>query len=256
MRRQLTGFALMLCGLLALGLGFSVGFIPTPAAAMPALQPSPRPTLVPTSDARGDDYDYPDAPLMGRITGTVIDIRTGTPAAGKRVMIGERVLTSDSNGNYDIWVEAGQYPVSLTLGEGEGTVAQAPTMAMVWGNDVVVVHLFFTSLAPAPAATATAPAATATALPVPTPVAPPVALPDDLPDSSVEAKPSNLPVTGDELIDPQSLVLGGLALLALGASLMMLPRRAPARVGVSAPRARRRRQSAKELLEELLRRDP
>jgi hypothetical protein len=258
MRRQLTGFALMLFGLLALGLGFTVGPAPLPAAAMPALQPSPRPTLIPTPDFRGDDYDYADPPAMGRITGTVIDIRTGAPAPGKQVLVGEAAVTSDSNGNYDVWLPVGQYPVALTLGAGEGTVAQAPTEATVWGNDIVVVHLFFTSLAPLPAATATAlptPAPTLTALPNDLPDSSVAAERESRPDPSVAAEPGSLPVTGDELIDPQSLVLGGLALLALGASLMMLPRRAPARVGAPAPRPRRRK-SAQELLEELLRRDP
>lgn len=260
MRRQLTGFVLMVFGLLALGLGFTVGPTPASVAAMPALQPSPRPTLIPTPDSRGDDYDYADPAAMGRITGTVIDIRTGAPASGKQVLVGETELVTDSSGNYDTWQVAGEYRVSLSLGEGEGTPAQDSTLAKVWGNDTVVVHLFFTSLAPTPVATATAP-------PVATPVAIVEALPGDLPRTSVEGRtsspsgasleePASLPVTGDELIDPQSLVLGGLALLALGASLMMLPRRAPARVSVMAPRPRPRRLSAKELLEELLRRDP
>ena len=162
--------------------------------------------------------------------------------------MGDTKLTSDSAGNYEVWLAPGQYLVSLVISADVGTATQTPTLATVWGSDTVVVHLFFTSPAPLSAATATA-------LPLPTPEPLLAVLPGDLPDSSVAAKPVSLPVTGNELLDPQSLVLGGLALLALGASLMLLPRRAPARVGASAPR-RRRRRSAQELLEDLLRRDP
>lgn len=251
MLRQLLGLVLMLFGLATLGLGMAVGPAPTPAAAMPALQPSPRPTLIPTPDLRGDDYDYPDAPKMGRITGTVIDLRTGAPMAGKLVRVGDLQLTTDANGNYDTWVVAGQYPVALALPETEGVVAQDVTTATVWGEDTVVVHLFYTSLVPVQAPTAT----TVPAVPTPRP-APPVALPPDLPETSVEGGPASLPVTGEEWLDPQGVALGGLAFLALGATLMLLPRRAPARVGAGASRALRRRPSADELLRELLRRDP
>lgn len=266
MRRMLLGFALMLCGLAALSVGMAVGPAATPAAAGPALQPSPRPTLIPTPDLRGDDHDYPDPAAMGRITGTVIDLRTGAPAVGKRVRVGEVEVTSDANGNYDTWVEAGQYPVALSIAQADGVVAQDVTTATVWGNDTVVVHLFYTSVAPAQA-----PTAAPTAAPVAPTLAPaaaaPVALPGNLPDTSVAdapasrpaapvEAPSSLPVTGDELLDPQSVVLGGLALLALGAALMLTPRRAPARVGAGASRALRRRRSAEDLLRELLRREP
>lgn len=236
MRRQLLGFALALLGLFAIGV--AIGPAPTPAAAMPALQPSPRPTLVPTPGG-GDDYDYPNAPPMGRITGTVIDLRTSAPSSGKTVRVGDQDVTSDSNGNYDIWVERGEYPVSLSIAEREGVAAQGVTMATVWGNDVVVVHLYFISpLAATPVATAA---------PAPT-VAPPVALVEE---------PVSLPVTGiEDWLDPRGVALGGLALLALGGALMLLPRRAPARVGSGASRVLRRRKSAEELLRELLRRDP
>jgi hypothetical protein len=247
MRRMLLGFALILCGLAALSMAV-VGPAPIPAAAGPALQPSPRPTLIPTPDHRGDDYNYADPAPMGRITGTVIDLRTGAPAVGKLVRVGEVEVTSDSNGNYDTWVAAGEYPVALSIAAADGTIAQDVTTATVWGNDTVVVHLFYTSLVPAQAPTAPAPTA------VPAPTAPPLALPAD--PAPPVAQPASLPVTGVELLDPQSVVLGGLALLALGATLMLMPRRAPARLGVGASRVLRRRESAEDLLRELLRRDP
>ena len=271
MRRQLTGLVLVLFGLLALGFGATIGPVPTPAGAMPALQPSARPPLAPTSDGGGGGGHSPGPIAKGRITGTVIDIRTGAPAPGKHVVVGTFAVTSDGNGNYDLWLDPGKYLVSLSLSTGEGTAAQAPTLATVWGNDVVVVHLFFTSLAPLPTATALAVAPAVpfpTAMPLPTPMPPSVVLPGDLPNSSVgvgqpvklpltsvAAQPTSLPVTGNELLDPQNIILGGLALFALGTALMLLPRRAPARVGVSAPRPRRR-MSAQEFLAELLRRDP
>lgn len=254
----------MLLGLITLSLGAAVGPAPEPAAAMPALQPSPRPTLIPTPDFRGDDYDYPDPPAMGRITGTVIDLRTGAPAPGLKVRVGEAEVVSDENGNYDIWVEAGQYPVVLALAETEGIAAQDITMATVWGDDVVVVHLYYLSPVPAQEPTPTALPPTAT----PVPAEPPLAMPGDLPDTSVERaapasrpatsaeRPTTLPVTGVELLDPSAVALGGLALLAVGATLMLMPRRAPARVNQEAARALRRRKRAEDLLRELLRRDP
>lgn len=213
-----------------------MGPAPTPAAAMPALQPSPRPTIVPTPGR--DDYDYADPPPQGRITGTVIDLRTGAPSSGKKVRVGESEVISDGNGNYDIWVEKGEYPVSLSLAEVEGVAAQNVTLATVWGNDVVVVHLYYIS-----------------PLPVVTPVATPVPAPTAAPVAQAEP-PASLPVTGNELLDPQSVALGGLALLALGGVLMLMPRRSPARVGAGAARVLRRRKSAEDLLRELLRRDP
>jgi hypothetical protein len=177
---------------------------------------------------------------LGRITGTVIDLRTSAPAPGKTVRVGDSVVTSDSNGNYDIWVKKGEYPVSLSLGEVEGVAAQTVTMATVWGNDTVVLHLFYIGPAlPTPPPAILAPT-----------VAPAVA------PAVVEAEPVSLPITGDEFLDPQSVALGGLALLALGGALMLLPRRSPARVGAGASRALRRRKSAEDLLRELLRRDP
>ncbi|HMQ35626.1 MAG TPA: hypothetical protein PKD53_33265 [Chloroflexaceae bacterium] len=196
---------------------------------------------------------------MGRITGTVIDLRTGAPSSGRTVRVGEAELSTDASGNYDTWVEAGQYPVALALSEAEGVIAQDVTTATVWGDDVVVVHLFYTSLAPAQAATPTAAPPPAT----PVPADPPVAMPGGLPDTSVARpapaagaeQPSSLPETGIEQLDPGAVALGGLALLAVGATLMLTPRRAPARVGAGASRALRRRKSAEDLLRELLRRE-
>lgn len=263
MLRRTLGFALMLSGLLAL----SALLVPaaTPAYAGPALQPSPRPTIVPTSQSRGDDYDYADPPEMGRVTGTVIDLRTGAPMAGRVVRVGTLELVTDANGNYDTWVPAGDYPVALPVGAEEGTAAQDVTMAKVWGEDVVVVHLFYTSLAPAAEATATvaptippmlAPTLAPTIVPTiaPAPADEPVALPAELPVTAVDEEPASLPVTGDEMIDPRAVALGGAALLAVGAALMLMPHKTPARA-MAVATARRRRQRAEELLAELLRRD-
>jgi hypothetical protein len=96
MRQQFTSFVLIVCGAFVLALGLSLAPSPVPAAASPALQPSPRPTLVPTADIiPGRDRESAPA-AFGRITGTVIDARTGTPVPGRLVMIGEQVAISDA----------------------------------------------------------------------------------------------------------------------------------------------------------------
>ena len=251
MRRRMFSIMLMALGLAALVLGFSAAPLASPATAAPLLQPSPRPPLppptepppptteptvgpaptnspvptngpAPTDDpAEGGGGDSDDAaPLPGRITGTVIDRRTGAPASGIRVAIGEQVLATNSSGNYDIYLSPGGYVVSLVLSAGQGTPAQGPQEVSLDASAVVVVHLFFNSplpLVPTVPPTAVPPS---TATPVTT-VAPPVAvLPDlPLPDTSVDALPTSLPVTAVSFNLGQAWIwmLMGSCLLGLGA---------------------------------------
>lgn len=209
MRRQFTSFALMVCGVVALALGMTVAPAATPAAAMPAMQPSPRPTLVPTADVIPSDDDDGPAPVrFGRVTGTVIDSRTGAPASGKRVVVGDALVTSDGNGNYDHWIAPGAYAVGLQLREGEGVTSQGTQQVTVAAGGTIVQHLYFTSPAPAlptalptaaptavPTVAPTAPVVpTEAAMPTAAPVAvaeatavPAVVLPAEIPDTSVAA---------------------------------------------------------------------
>lgn len=256
MRRQMTSFALIVCGSLAMALGLTVA--PAPAAAMPALQPSPRPTLVPTPDFRPDEGDAGDggdnedgsAVAYGRVTGTVIDARTSAPAPNILVVVGETLLATDANGNYDHWAPVGIYPLRLQLRPGEGDPAQGVLEVAITAQGTTVQHLYFTSQAPT---------AVPTEPPPPTPtVAPTVvaAMPPALPDTSVEEVeagspsdlvPTTLPRTAlTAMRVPGPLVLVGAVLLALGVLLQVRPRR----------RTMRQAEADRRMLRRLLAQDP
>lgn len=252
MRRQMMSFALMICGTLALMVSFTMAPAATPAAAMPALQPSPRPTLQPTPDfqpvpsptplpaetpvpgvpdePRNDSPPAPTAVPMGRITGTIIDLRTNAPAPNKLVVVGDSLVISDGNGNYERRVVSGFYTVALQLRNGEGRATQGPQEIAVGPGDSVTVHLFFTSPEPLIVAPEQ-PAA---------PEAAPAALPDlDLPDTGVAEltaarpavpAPASLPVTAAPVAADASLwFIGGALVLGLGVALQVVPRRRRAR---------------------------
>jgi hypothetical protein len=238
MRRQIASVTLMLCGAILLMLGMVVVPAPVPVAAGPALQPSPRPPLDPTAPPEGG-LPAPTPIPYGRVTGTVIDLRTGAPAPGKLVVIGDSIVISDANGNYDRWVVSGFYDLHLRLRDGEGQVAQPPQQIAVGNGDTVVVHLFFTSEAPvAPAA----PEPTATLAPEPTATAAPLP-PTPTPGEVVAVVPVSLPTTAATGASvPGPLLLAGAALLVLGALLQVRPRR----------RAARRREADQRLLRRML----
>lgn len=240
MRRQMTSYTLMLCGVLALALGLLIGPAPAPASAMPALQPSPRPTLVPTSVGdTGDDKPTPTPIPPGRVTGTVIDLRTSAPVPNILVAVGDSLVISDRFGNYERWVTTGYYNVGLQLRAGEGTSAQGMQKVAVGPGDSVFVHLFFTSPAPAVAPVVEAPPVVTT--PVALPSAP--ELPGQMPETSVERAreshpmrvtapaPASLPLTAASAIGAPTLwVMAGAAMLSLGALLHFTTRRRHAEV--------------------------
>ncbi|MFQ3663783.1 MAG: hypothetical protein SNJ69_15500 [Chloroflexaceae bacterium] len=231
MRRQVVSVTLMLCGAIMLVLGMVVVPAPVPVVAGPALQPSPRPPLEPTAPA-DEGMPAPTPIPYGRVTGTIIDLRTGAPAPGKLVVIGDSTVISDANGNYDRWVVSGFYNLNLQLRDGEGRVAQPPQQIAVGNGDTVVVHLFFTSAEPA------APAA-----PEPVATVTPTALPAPTPSDVTAVAPVSLPVTaatGARV--PGSLLLAGAVLLGLGALLQVRPRR----------RAARRQEADQRLLRRML----
>ncbi len=234
MRRQVVSVTLMLCGAIMLVLGMVVVPAPAPVVAGPALQPSPRPPLEPTAPPEGG-LPAPTPIPYGRVTGTIIDLRTGAPAPGKLVVIGDSTVISDANGNYDRWVVSGFYNLNLRLRDGEGQVAQPPQQIAVGNGDTVVVHLFFTSADPAPSQP--------TAAPEPTPTVAPPALPTPTPGDVTAVAPVSLPVTaatGARV--PGSLLLAGALLLGLGALLQVRPRR----------RAARRQEADQRLLRRML----
>jgi hypothetical protein len=113
--------------------------------------------VAPTPADADDDDDGDAAAEPARITGTVIDQRTGAPAPGLTVRVGDVQVTTDASGNYDRGgLEAGSYGVALSLTLEQGVAAQGELTVVLEAGQTVVQHLFFNSPAPAepPAATA------------------------------------------------------------------------------------------------------
>ncbi|GAB4212588.1 MAG: hypothetical protein OHK0022_48630 [Roseiflexaceae bacterium] len=160
-RRRVFGAMVMLVGALIVTL--AIGSIP--AQAEPTglqVMPSPRPTLPPVNDSE------PTAePEAGRITGTVIEQTSGAPAAGINVSVGDVIVSSDANGNYDRWVSPGVYTVTLSLRPDQGEALQGPKRVEVVSAGRTVQHLAFRAFQ-ATAVPTSAPGATAAPAPTPT----------------------------------------------------------------------------------------
>lgn len=159
--------------LLALGLAQT-----GPGGAALAQGLPPRPTVVPPAptdqpaENNHSGHATPTAP--GRITGTVIDTRTGAPTPGVPVRVGETLVQSDANGNYDLnGLAPGSYTVALALAPGQGAPAQGAVTVVLAAGQTVVQHLFFSTTPPVAPPAAPAPPAEAPVAP-----APPASLPD------------------------------------------------------------------------------
>lgn len=154
-------------GLIAAGLALLLAASAPLAGTAGAQDLPPRPTVPPvaTTPAEPPDDEGHNAPAApGRITGTVIDTRTGAPAPGIHVRVGETLVQSDASGNYDLnGLPAGRYSVALELATGQGEVAQGAVTLNLEAGETVVQHLFYRS--PEPPTPTVAPAATAAALP-------------------------------------------------------------------------------------------
>lgn len=188
---------LALVALLATVAGWAALATPDMAGAQPLPpRPTPRPTAVPRSDGGSAE----PAPL-GRITGTVIETTSGAPAPGVAVKVGDEVVTTDANGNYDRnGLPAGDYIVELALGADQGTPAQRAITVALGEGQTVVQHLSFSR----PAAVTAAPTAAPTATPV---------------------IPSRLPTTGAAAADPTPWAALAAATLLLGAGALQASRR-------------------------------
>lgn len=193
MQRRMISFGMMICGVIAMVIGFTLLPLPTPSTAAPALQPSPRPTIPPVNIVPTSE---PTVVPMGRVTGTIIDLRTHAPAPNIAVQVGDVVVYSDSNGNYDRWVESGFYMLALQLTSEQGSPGQPPLEIAVGPGDTVVAHLFFTSPAPNNATESGLTVEAPTAAPVPPPaVAPaiPESIPPKLPFTGIDTDSESAP---------------------------------------------------------------
>jgi hypothetical protein len=237
MQRRMISYSMMISGLIAMVIGFTLLPLPAQSTAAPALQPSPRPTLPPPVLVPATPTPLP----MGRVTGTIIDLRTNAPAAGIAVQIGEALVYSDGNGNYDRWVESGYYRLALNLNPDQGSPAQPPLEIAVGPGDTVVAHLFFTSPAQStevsPDLAIEAPTAEPAPQPVVVPAMPetmPPKLPytgiatdvDTVPATAIDQQPTRLPRTAATApFNAQFWFILGVILLAGGLGLQFWPAR-------------------------------
>jgi LPXTG-motif cell wall-anchored protein len=208
MIQRKIGSMIASCGIVMLLFGVSA--LPAQGAepSRAALQPSPRPAIDPLRHHSGSSVE------MGHITGTVIDQRTGAPAAGVIVRVGLELVVTDVNGNYDHWLPVGEYPVALQLDTNQGAADQGEIIVAVQPAVPTVQHLSFRSSAPADA-----PAAAPTTAPTPT-MAPMVTIQANKPAPKPAAQPSGapkrLPRTGAQDNTPWMWLGFGMLLLLMG----------------------------------------
>jgi hypothetical protein len=205
MIRKAISSILIITGLLMTLTGLGALMPAEQAYAQAVPQPTPRPALNPEDD--GDDTAQPVAD-MAHITGTVIDQASSAPVPGISVRVGNSVVATDGNGNYDLYIEPGNYTVSAI---GSDNTPQPAAEVVLIAGEMVVQHLIY--IAPVLIATATpvivAPAAVAE--PIAEPVARTVAI------RTEGAMPDRLPATAG---NPLFLV-GAWFWLSLGVALMI-----------------------------------
>ena len=183
------GAALIIVGLAVFG---ATGGHVALAQTLPPRPPPPATATTIPEPAPGAPRPTPVVP--GRITGTVIDQRTGAPTPGVTVLVGSLALVTDAHGNYEVnGLTPSTYAVALSLAAGQGTNAQAPVTVALAAGQTVVQHLVFRS--PAQAEVVLAPPST------------PVLV------------PTTLPATGAPGTEGWPWLVGAVLLMGVGATL-------------------------------------
>jgi hypothetical protein len=129
----------------SLGAFFSISALSRPLFVQ-AQELPPRPTLsVPSPlQASDDSAQGSSAQDRGRITGTVIEDQSGVPTSGIGVEVGDVVVYTDANGNYDRGnLSPGVYTVTLQMALDQGQPLQEPIRVTVEAQRTVVQHLSF-----------------------------------------------------------------------------------------------------------------
>ena len=109
-----------------------------PRPPLPTVTPTPPPTEAEETTTRRRTIE------PGRITGTVIDLTTNAPMPGVAIRVGDRILVSDANGNYDrSGLMPGTYEVILAIPADWGTPAQELISIELAEGATVVQHLFY-----------------------------------------------------------------------------------------------------------------
>jgi hypothetical protein len=117
---------------------------------------------------------------MGHITGTIIDQVTGAPLPNVKVFVGDLVVLTDANGNYDLWIEAGTYLVTI-----ESATTPVPAVEVILPAGERVVQHFVRPAARSAAAEPTAAPA----------------------EPAVAAAPTAVPITLDPTVGPAEVVI-------------------------------------------------
>ena len=120
MLRKLLSAICFSAGLAIVLTTLSGGALPQPAMAQSIPRPTPRPPLPPEENGSSG---ISAGSGMGHIAGTVIDLNNGAPRANIAVQVGSYTLMTDENGNYDRWLPAGTYTVTLMLDTSSGMAA-------------------------------------------------------------------------------------------------------------------------------------
>jgi len=106
---------LVIGGMLTCLLGIGSLMLPIHPAIAQSLPLPDRPTLTPRPIPAESKQSNPIV-ATSRIAGTVIDTRTGVPTAGITVQVGDTMVKTDANGNYDLnGLVAGTYTIALVL---------------------------------------------------------------------------------------------------------------------------------------------
>jgi len=184
--------------------------VPSPR---PTLQPTTPPTTAPTSPPTGVPTNLPahhhadnDVTVVppGHVTGTVINQTNGAPVAGVSVNVGGYIVQTDSNGNYDKWLPAGTYNVTLAIDPQQGVPAQDTRSVEIIPASATILHLGLRRNQSIQAATDAT-----SSVPTPSPT-PPI--------------PRRLPLTAEPVETPLTpWLLAGCILFALGAILAFVP---------------------------------
>ncbi|NOK63542.1 MAG: hypothetical protein GFH27_549371n41 [Chloroflexi bacterium AL-W] len=230
---RIIGRACLASGLLMLLWGLNI--LPASSATphIPLEQPSPRPTLPPTDvpattpepnqpESKSSNSDSERAPQTGHITGTVIDSTTGAPVPGIQVNIGDMIVTSDENGNYDYWVPEGDYNVELNISPNIGTAIQGAQTVNIKPGSATVLHLQYRSslrITPVPAGQTTQWSPQVVAQSQSAPINQPIAV-----------KPTRLPETSNLPYGSAWLWLSFGAMFAIAGGWLSLTRASRARV--------------------------
>jgi hypothetical protein len=180
-----------------------------PTPDLPEVPPTTGPTASNPSSSTGD---APTPVPAGRITGTVIDTTTGEPVPGVPVQVGDEIVYTDENGNYErVHLEPGDYAVEVLVDPETGIPAQGTVYVQVPADTSVTQHLFLASQQQA----------TPTATAAPEPTSEPAGGVAPVQPTSTALPPAPVPIQLPETADGGNVQHGPSFWLAIGLLLLL-----------------------------------